>query len=243
MRILITNDDGIGASVLPHLVRWAMTLGEVTVAVPKTEQSGKSQAINFTHPVEIKRADIGVPCEVWAVDSTPADCVRFAVTGLGRHYDLVLSGINRGYNLGHDIVYSGTVAAIYEASRLGLRAIALSTGIDTFEPAMEALNTAYDYIGKRNLFAYTDLLNVNLPTQKPLGIRITRQGGPFFTDGFIPCGDDRYLQVGEHISRDGDDPRVDMNAIDDGYISITPMTIERTNLPAFEAMLTDGVEG
>ena len=99
MRILITNDDSISSSVLPRFVKWAMGLGEVTVVVPKHEQSGKSQAIDFRNAVEVKRVDLVEGCEAYTVDSTPADCVRFAVTGLKREYDVVFSGINCGYNL------------------------------------------------------------------------------------------------------------------------------------------------
>ena len=100
MRILIVNDDGMHAAALPHLIRWARKLGEVTCVVPKFEQSGKSQAIDFTQPREIKKVFIAPDMEIWAMDSTPADCVRFGVTGLGVTYDLIMSGINRGYNLG-----------------------------------------------------------------------------------------------------------------------------------------------
>ena len=103
MRILIVNDDGMNAAALPHLIRWARKLGEVTCVVPKFEQSGKSQAIDFLHPVEIKEVPLSVDIRVWAMDSTPADCVRFGATGLKKDYDLILSGINRGYNLGNDI--------------------------------------------------------------------------------------------------------------------------------------------
>ena len=119
MRILITNDDSITSPILPGLIRWAKTKGDVTVVVPKVEQSGKSQAIEFYHAVEVKEVNLAPDLKVWAMNSTPADCVRFGVLGLHQTYDLVLSGINRGLNVGHDIVYSGTVGAIYEASRLG----------------------------------------------------------------------------------------------------------------------------
>ena len=126
MKILIVNDDGFDAVALPHIIRWARTLGDVTCVVPKREQSGKSQAIDYLHPVEITEVSIAEDIRVWAMDSTPADCVRFATSGLGTSYDLILSGINRGYNLGDDIAYSGTVGAINEGGRLGIPSIALS---------------------------------------------------------------------------------------------------------------------
>ena len=110
MKLLITNDDGIMAPVLPHLVAFAKTVAdEVVVVAPKVEQSGKSHAIDFTRPIEIKEVSLFEGVRAYAMDSTPADCVRFAVLGLGEKFDLVLSGINRGFNLGGDLVYSGTV--------------------------------------------------------------------------------------------------------------------------------------
>ena len=236
MRILITNDDGINAPALPHLVRWAQRLGEVTVVAPKYEQSGKSQAIDFFRAVEIVRADIGVDCEAWSMDSTPADCVRFGITGLHRQYDIVLSGINRGYNLGHDIAYSGTVGAIFEAARLNTLAVALSTDVDGFEYALPELDAVYEYILTNSLLDYAHLLNINFPTEKSRGIRITRQGGMFYSDEFVCRDDGKYIQVGDPVRRDGDDPHVDINAVADGFISITPLTEVRTDEVAFERL-------
>ena len=104
MRILITNDDGLFAPGIVPLVEWAKKHGEVTVVAPKIEQSGKSHAIEFVKPFEIKKVDIFEGVEAYSCDSTPADCVRFGIMGLGREYDLVLSGINRGVNLGIDMI-------------------------------------------------------------------------------------------------------------------------------------------
>ena len=236
MRILITNDDGINAPALPHLVRWAQKLGEVTVVAPKYEQSGKSQAIDFFRAVEIVRADIGVECEAWSMDSTPADCVRFGITGLKRQYDVVISGINRGYNLGHDIAYSGTVGAIFEAARLNTLAVALSTDVDGFEYALPELDSVYEYILKNSLLDHAHLLNINFPTEKSRGMRITRQGGMFYSDEFVCRDDGKYIQVGDPVRRDGDDPHVDINAVADGFISITPLTEVRTDMVAFEKL-------
>ena len=235
MKILITNDDGIRSPVLPLLAKWASTLGEVTVVAPKHEQSGKSQSIDFFREVEIKRYDLGVDCEAWAMDSTPADCVRFATVGLDRRYDLVLSGINRGFNLGDDIAYSGTVGAILEASRLGHRAIALSTDTDSFDAALAELDSVYRYVTEKNLLSYTDLLNINFPSHKSRGICLTRQGGMFYSDAFVCKGNDMYIQVGDPV-RSGDDLGVDISAVINGYISITPLTAQKTDFAALEKM-------
>jgi 5'-nucleotidase len=152
MRILITNDDGIGAPGIRVLAEWARGLGEVTVIAPKTEQSGKSHAIDFTRPIEIKKVEYMEGVTAYSMDSTPADCIRFAHFGLKEEYDLVLSGINRGFNLGKDIVYSGTAGAIFEAGRLGINAIAFSTHPKSFDSAAKYLDKAYGFITDNNLF-------------------------------------------------------------------------------------------
>ena len=113
MRILIVNDDGIDTLGIRLLATWAKKYGEVTVVAPKVEQSGKSQAIEFVQPVEIKKVPFMEGVTAYSMASTPADCVRFGFVGLNQTYDLVLSGINRGVNVGSDIVYSGTVGAIF----------------------------------------------------------------------------------------------------------------------------------
>ena len=145
MRILITNDDGINAPALKPLAEWAKKHGEVTVVAPKIEQSGKSHGIEIIKPMEIKKVDFLPGIDAYSVDSTPADCVRFGIIGLKRNYDLVISGINRGYNLGKDIVYSGTVGAIYEASGLGIKSIALSTAPNSLQNALSHLDEVFDF--------------------------------------------------------------------------------------------------
>ncbi len=237
MKILITNDDGIQAPALPHLIRWARTLGDVTCVAPKIEQSGMSQAlINFIRPCEIREVPIAPDIAVWSMDATPADCVRFGVLGLHRDYDLVLSGINRGLNLGHDIAYSGTIGAIFEGARLGIKGIALSTDPDSLPISPVLLDRVWAFITEHNLLDRGDLYNINFPSAKesPRGISITRQGGMFFSDGFKALGNDRYIQVGAPITEDDGDLTVDIDAIHAGYISVTPLTEKRTDWTAFE---------
>ena len=233
MKILITNDDGIFAPGIVPLVEWAKTLGEVTVVAPKIEQSGKSHAIEFVKPFEIKKVDLWDGVEAYSCDSTPADCVRFGIMGLKRSYDLVLSGINRGVNLGVDMVYSGTVAAIFEASYWKHKALALSTYPDTRDEAAAELNRIYNYIKENDLFNYNDIYNVNIPPMAK-GIKITCQGTPYFTDEFKPIGNDMYLQTGDKIpDEDPTDLSRDTVATENGYISITPLTLSRLNKDAF----------
>lgn len=232
MRILITNDDGIGSPVLPALAVWASRLGEVTVIAPKVEQSGMSHAIDFTRPIEIKRVDIGEGIRAFSMDSTPADCVRYAVMGMKEHFDLVISGINRGLNLGADIVYSGTIGAIFEASRLGIKGVALSTDPRTFDAAMARIGDVWDFFEREKLLELGNIYNVNIPLDDK-GIRVTRQGGIYFTDDFKYLGNDMYEQIGAMADPKSDDERFDNVAVIHGYISITPLTSEKTNLEVY----------
>ena len=135
MKILVTNDDGIDAKGIRLLAAWAKKLGEVTVCAPKSQQSAKSHAITVHHPIEIKRVEFMEGVEAYSVDSTPVDCVRFGTIGLNRNYDLIVSGVNNGFNMGEDILYSGTVAAIFEADLRSANGIAFSTEWHNFEPA------------------------------------------------------------------------------------------------------------
>lgn len=235
MKILITNDDGIASPILPHLIRWAKKHGEVTTVAPKVEQSGMSQAIDFYREVEIKQVSLAPDSKAWAMNSTPADCVRFGVLGLGKRYDLILSGINRGYNLGDDIVYSGTVGAIFEGARLGIPGIALSTDPDSLFAALDQLDTLAAFINRHGLMAQNSLYNVNFPAEAQ-GIRMTKQGGMFYTDAFEHRGGDMYIQVGEPVKDSGTDLASDINAIRNGYISVTPLIATRTDLAAFERL-------
>ena len=234
MKILITNDDGINAPGIKLLAEWAKALGDVTVVAPKVEQSGMSHAIQFTHPIEIKKVHLIDGVEAYSMDSTPADCVRFGVLGLERSYDLVLSGINRGVNVGVDLVYSGTVAAIFEAARLGMRGIAFSTFPDSQEFASGYFGKVYDFITSKSLFEKNLIYNVNIPDEVK-GIHLTYQGSQYFSDKFRYIGNDMYDQIGARIEDEcPEDIKRDTVAIHKGYISVTPLLATRTNMDVVE---------
>ncbi|MBQ5808201.1 MAG: 5'/3'-nucleotidase SurE [Clostridia bacterium] len=164
---------------------------------------------------------------VWTVDSTPADCVRFAVLGLKEKFDLVISGINRGLNLGIDMLYSGTVSATCEAAILGIKAIALSVSPEDYNEATKNLKTVFDYILSNDLLSKHTLYNVNMPNS-PKGILITHQGGPYYSDDFVHIGNDMYTPVGKCVYEDRNDLTIDTDAVMHGYISIMPLTIDKT---------------
>ena len=234
MRILITNDDGIYASGMLPLVRWAKTLGEVVVVAPKVEQSGKSHGIDIIHPFEVKKIDLeGVTA--YAVDSTPADCIRFALLGLKLEVDLVISGINRGFNLGRDIMYSGTVGAVFEAASVGKKAIALSTSPAYYPEATEQLDAVFAYVMEHDLLSYHPIWNINLAPEKN-GIRITRQGGLYYSDDFAPQGDYRYIAVGKCVYQDSNNLELDTDAVTHGYTSVMPLALERVNRSVYDQL-------
>ena len=235
MRILITNDDGVGAAQLVPLIKWCQKLGDVTTVVPKYEQSGKSQSIELHKPFEIKQVELEPGITVYTVDSSPADCVRYAVLGMKQHYDLVVSGINRGFNMGRDIMYSGTAGAVFEAVSLGLKAVAISTGPEFYDRAIEPLDQVLAFFREHKLMEKCDLYNVNVvPDAK--GIRITRQGGHFYSDDFIHEGNDMYMPHGKCVYENRNDLTLDTDCVMNGYISIMPLTIDRAD-PAVLAQL------
>lgn len=230
MKILITNDDGIFAPGIRELAKWATKLGEVTVVAPKHEQSAKSHGINIIGEFEVKEVDFMPGVRAFSVDSTPADCIRYGIVGLGEQFDLVLSGINRGVNLGRDIVYSGTVAAIFEANCLGApAAIALSTEFTSLEKAVPHLDEVWAYFEEHKLLECHDLYNVNIPADYTESIRITRQGGAYYSDEFVTTGENMVRQSGMMVWRDAKNFDLDCDAVMNGYISITPLTLQRVD--------------
>lgn len=234
MRILITNDDSISATQLLPLVRWCQKLGEVTVVVPKYEQSGKSHSIELHKAFEVKKVMVE-DVEITTVDSSPADCVRFAVMGMKKEFDLVISGINKGLNMGTDIMYSGTAAAVFEAANLGIKAVAVSVQPSKYDHATEPLDDVLAYFREHKLFEKCGIYNVNVvPGGK--GIRITRQGGPFYSDDFLPQGDDMYMPTGKMVYQNQNDLTLDCDCVMSGYTSIMPLTTNRADMPVYEAL-------
>ena len=236
MRILVVNDDSVSASQLIPLIKWCQKLGEVTAVVPKYEQSGKSQSIELHKPFEIKQVELEPGITVYTVDSSPADCVRYAVLGMKQKYDLVISGINRGFNMGRDIMYSGTAGAVFEAVSLGLKAVAISTGPEFYDRATQPLDKVLEFFREHKLMEKCDLYNVNVvPDAK--GIRITRQGGHFYSDDFVHEGNDMYMPHGKCVYENRNDLTLDTDCVMNGYISIMPLTIDRADPAVYQKLL------
>jgi len=237
MRILITNDDGLRAPGLIPLIQWAQKLGDVTAVVPKYEQSGKSQGIELHKAFEAKTVRLTPDITAISLNSTPADCIRYAILGLQEKFDLVISGINRGLNMGTDMQYSGTVGAVLESGHLGVPAIALSTSPSGYDRAVAHLDAVWDFFQANNLLQLHNLYNVNIPNDVK-GIRITRQGGPYYSDDFIPQGNDTVKPQGKEVYTPTDDMNIDTNAVLQGdYISIMPLTLQKTDMNIYQLLL------
>jgi len=236
MRILITNDDGIQGEGLLHLVNWARKLGEVVVAAPKVEQSAKSHTVEIHNPFEAAAVEYLPGITAYAVDSSPADCVRWMVLGRHEKFDLVLSGINRGLNVGYDIMYSGTVAAVFESAALGIPALAVSTEPKAISVAWQELDRVWEYIQTNKLLEIHSIYNINIPLNAGL-IRITRQGGPYFTDDFLPEDNNFYRPQGRPIYRPSDLENLDTDTVlTRKEISIMPLTIQRVDPAVYQQL-------
>jgi 5'/3'-nucleotidase len=247
MRILCTNDDGYLAPGLAVLASAAGTMGDVTVVAPDREQSATSHSLTLHHPLRARRAPDGA----LIVDGTPTDCVILAVGELldGRP-DVVLSGINHGPNMGEDVLYSGTVAAAMEATVLGIPAIALSyTGehkeeLEGWEPVISKLLNG---LLARELPEHT-LLSVNLPGVLPKdvqGVRVTTLGKRRYRDSLTraldPSGRE-YFWIGGGVTNWSGATDSDFRAVEEGYISVTPLHLDLTNHRLLETIRSWGLE-
>jgi 5'-nucleotidase len=247
MKILCTNDDGYQATGIHVLARAASTLGTVTTVAPDREQSATSHSLTLHHPLRARRAPDGA----WVVDGTPTDCVLLAVNELlaGRP-DVCVSGINHGPNLGEDVLYSGTVAAAMEATVMGIPAVAISYArvlheeLEGWEPVIQGLLEAI--LGRDELPAET-LFNVNLPPVTPdavQGIRVTSLGQRRYADSITRANDPsgrEYFWIGGGVASWSGARDSDFQAVDDGFVSVTPLHLDLTNYKLLEEIRSWGL--
>jgi 5'-nucleotidase len=232
--ILVTNDDGVQSDGLNALRRAASQVGDVIVVAPTREQSAQSHAITLDRPLR----HIEHETRVHSIDGTPADCVYLALFErrfLPRRPDVVLSGINRGHNLGTSVFYSGTVAAAREAAMRGIPAMALSapTDADPDQLIVSVTQLVSTFIEQLNAAALTPLLNVNFPRVACRGTRVTRVGRQVYEEQVIPRVDPNgreYFWIGGRVTEVSEPEGTDAHAIALGYASITPLALESTNV-------------
>ncbi len=232
MRILVSNDDGVHAEGIRALSEALAACGEVIVVAPDRNRSGASHSLTLEVPLRVTRiAETGYH----AVKGTPTDCVHLAVNELVRpEPDMVVAGINHGANLGDDVIYSGTVAAATEGRHLGFPSLAISlVGKTHFATAAH-----YAALLVKGMMVHPlpadQILNVNvpdLPLDQIKGIRVTRLGNRHRAESVICTEDPRgqpIYWIGPPGSQQDAGEGTDFSAIEQGYVSITPLTIDMT---------------
>jgi 5'-nucleotidase len=241
MRILLTNDDGIHAPGLAVLERIAARFSEdVWICAPDEEQSGAGHSLTLTRPVRLKQHTE----RRFSVTGTPTDAITMALKRLmPESPDLILSGVNRGANLGDDVTYSGTVSAAFEGALAGIRSIALSQ-VYVSEGLGDAVSfESAESWGERTIrplldtpFAPRSLVNINFPplaADKVRGIRVVRQGFHDYSRGSVVESTDprgfRYFWFGLHGIEQTPGHASDLEAIADGYVAVTPLQLDFTH--------------
>jgi 5'-nucleotidase len=246
--ILVTNDDGVHAPGIRALAEALASLGEVYVVAPDREVSACGQSLTLKHPLRAEE----IEPKVWAVDGTPADCVNLALVKLlPRRPDLVVSGINRGANLGEDIFYSGTVGGAREGTFFGVPSIAMSLAtrsVPDFSQAAPFAAKVAAMVIEKGLPERT-LLNVNVPQGTPVGAAITVQGRREHEGTILEGLDPRrrtYYWIEEGKDNWVSDEMSDIHAVRQGLISVTPLQTDTTHhavlaaFRAWEPALRDG---
>jgi 5'-nucleotidase len=236
IRILITNDDGYRSEGIRALADVFRPRGAVTVVAPTEEASAIGHALTLRHPLRLETIDRSV----YAVDGTPTDCVNIAITQVFKGLpDLVVSGINKGYNLGDDVTYSGTVSGALEAALLGIPAMAVSLrstrGDYDFRFAARAAAMMADAIRRRPLPPRT-FLNINVPKGEPKGFRVTVQAKRNHVTSVAERHDPKgrpYYWIEEGQNEWEPHDRSDYQAVRDGFVSVTPL---QPDLTAYDAL-------
>lgn len=237
--ILVTNDDGIHSQGLLSLAKALERVGEVTVVAPDREKSAASHALTLHRPLRINT----LRERYHMVNGTPADCVYLGVIQvLDRRPDLLVSGINRGANVGDDVTYSGTIAAAFEGTILGIPSFAISLVGDKnfdFSPASRVAVALAKQVLDNGLPKDT-LLNVNVPAGEVKGVRYTRQGKHIYEElvheGTDPRGS-KYYWIGSgeapHVDQADD---TDYMAVRQGYVSICPLHLDLTHYESLDRL-------
>jgi 5'-nucleotidase len=239
-RILVCNDDGINGPGLPALISAMRRLGHVTVSVPEHERSADSHSLTLHKPIRVRR----MSPDTFTLNGSPADCARFGVLELLKEkVDLVVSGINRGYNLGEDVIYSGTVAAAMEATLLRIPSLAFSMDPDgeDYRPAGAFAQRLARQVLRRGLPVGV-CLNVNFPAPNKGGYKSAvpaklgrRIYGTDITRRADPRGLEYFWLAGRQVTG-VDEPGTDVAAVSRGKISITPLKIDNTDVAALQAL-------
>jgi 5'-nucleotidase len=244
-RILVSNDDGVHASGIKALAAALCEIGDVTIVAPDRERSGASHSLTMDVPLRAHEIRDGA----FAVAGTPTDCVLLALKMLmPEPPDLLVSGINRGANMGDDVTYSGTIAAAMEATLLGIPSVAVSLcrcdeGSRDYDFAASAgiARELALMVLARGLPDWT-LLNVNVPNipgDEIKGVRVVRQGKQVYEEAVIEKEDPRgrtYYWIGGELSKWENEPDTDFAVVSQGFVSVTPVKLDLTDYAAMDVI-------
>jgi len=234
--ILVTNDDGVYAPGIKHLLKTLAPFADLIAVAPATEQSAVSLSITVRHPLRIEKIEWPHgDANVWSVNGTPADCIKLALNViLPRFPDLIVSGINRGSNAGRNVLYSGTVAAVIEGIMHNVPGIAFSVS-DYFNPVYAAVEayipSIIDYILTHPLPAGT-FLNVNFPKNLESGIKgvlYAKQGKEYWAEKpeqrEHPAEGHAYYWLGAKLAECQEDRDSDIALLKEGYATAVPIQV------------------
>ncbi len=236
--ILVTNDDGVSSPGLAALAESLEVLGPVYVVAPDRERSTVGHSLTLHRPLRVDR----VGGRRFSVNGMPSDCVNLGVLGLlPEPPKLLVSGINRGANLGDDVTYSGTVSAAMEGTLLGVPSVAVSL-VESAGGVFDAAATIARLIAARVLvegLPPKTLLNVNVPRGRPKGVRFTRLGHRVYKEKVVEEIDPRgrtHYWIGAGPPEWEDRDETDIAAIRDGYVSVTPLHLDLTDYGALQRL-------
>lgn len=249
MHILVTNDDGINAPGLLALTQEMRRIGNVSVLAPDSNWSASGHVKTMHRPLRVKEVSLADGSSAWTSDGAPSDCVALALLGyIPEKIDLVVSGINPNANIGHDVTYSGTVTAAMEAAIGGVTGIAFSLhspgdfqGLLDFSSAARIAHRIVSKVISDGKLSNL-LLNVNIPYLPEVdikGILVTRQGLRVYRDRLDQREDPRgkpYYWIGGEAPTAVPDEGTDFGALEQGYVSITPLHLDLTDFQAVTSL-------
>lgn len=233
MKILLSNDDGVKSNGIIKLAERLSKKHEVLVVAPDGNRSASSHSLTISKCIKLEKIDAkGYRC--YSISGTPADCVKFAkLVFTDFNADIVIAGINKGHNIGSDILYSGTVSIACEASFFGNISFSFSafsleeSDFDFYAEQSEKIMDALLPLSNAG-----DVWNVNFPDQSKgdiKGYKVTKLGKHIYSDRYLPMGNDEYMLVGELVDHNENDFDCDVEWIKKGYVTITPILLNKTN--------------
>lgn len=235
MKVLVVNDDSIHHENLELLVHELKKYyKEILVVAPETEQSAVSHKINIREEIVLKEYPDKFPgIKAYSINSTPADCVKFAKLALNYDFDICFSGINDGLNIGEDLKYSGTVSGAVESYMFNKYGIALSLERKSQKGFIEGFSIFMKDFLEKDIYREHKCFNINFP-ENPKGIYITNQGTNDYKYWFekvdkniyFPKAEKRYISKDKIVS--------DFDAYQNGYISVTPITYNMTDIKIYD---------